>query len=508
MPKKIDRSVSQICGEDMAIQLISLRYKSNSSNHLNSRFPNTVETNMLIAKVYDKLTRFHTTFRSYQMSSSVKVPKGTRDSTPSQTALRNYLFKVIVDTFKKHGAVEIDTPVFELKQTLTDKYGDDSKLIYDLADQGGELLSLRYDLTVPLARYVAMNKIDNIKRFHIAKVYRRDNPSMSRGRFREFYQCDFDICGSYDVPLPDVECCKVVCEIFNKLNIGEFRARINHRKVLNAMMEASGVPDTLHRTCASSIDKMDKTDWLEIRNELISKSIEPESVDQLERFVNFRGGPELVDRLLTTYSDSKLFKEGLLELKSFFEYAKALNILHLIEFDLSLARGLDYYTGMIFEFVMTENGSVGSVAGGGRYDNLIGVFMKKNQIVPAVGISVGVERIMAILEQRLTDDKRPRTKDSDVLVVSPSPNLLNDKLSIATRLWDAEISAEIQYKKKENLLRCFQYCESNHIPFVVIVGDEELKERNVIIKTMSTRDQVVVKIDELVSELKKLIDSK
>merc|ERR1719273_3053309 len=150
-----------------------------------------------------------------------------------------------VKMFKIHGAVTIDTPVFELKEVLTGKYGEDSKLIYDLKDQGGEILALRYDLTVPFARDVAMNKVEKIKRYQIAKVYRRDNPSMSRGRYREFYQCDFDIAGQYDEMLPDAECIKIVKEILSSLNLGQFVIKINHRKILDGIFELCGVPSAM-----------------------------------------------------------------------------------------------------------------------------------------------------------------------------------------------------------------------------------------------------------------------
>lgn len=156
----------------------------------------------------------------------LKTPKGTRDYSPRQMAVREKVFDVIIRCFKRHGAEVIDTPVFELKETLTGKYGEDSKLIYDLKDQGGELLSLRYDLTVPFARYLAMNKLTNIKRYHIAKVYRRDNPAMTRGRYREFYQCDFDIAGQFDPMIPDAECLKIMCEILSSLQIGVFSSRL------------------------------------------------------------------------------------------------------------------------------------------------------------------------------------------------------------------------------------------------------------------------------------------
>lgn len=187
-----------------------------------------------------------------------KIPKGTRDFIPIQMALRKKAFKTITDVFLKHGAVEIDTPVFELKETLTGKYGEDSKLIYDLQDQGGELLSLRYDLTVPFARYLALKNISNIKRFHIAKVYRRDNPALSKGRFREFYQCDFDIAGNYDLMLPDAEVIKVLDEILTNLCLGEFVIKVNSRKLLDAMVELSGAPKQKFKQICSSIDKLDK----------------------------------------------------------------------------------------------------------------------------------------------------------------------------------------------------------------------------------------------------------
>lgn len=187
-----------------------------------------------------------------------KLPKGTRDFTPYQMALRKKAFKIITEVFLKHGAVEIDTPVFELKETLTGKYGEDSKLIYDLQDQGGELLSLRYDLTVPFARYLALKNITNIKRYHIAKVYRRDNPAMAKGRFREFYQCDFDIAGTYDTMLPDSEVIKVVDEILTNLGLGPFVIKVNNRKLLDAMVELSGAPKQKFKQICSSIDKLDK----------------------------------------------------------------------------------------------------------------------------------------------------------------------------------------------------------------------------------------------------------
>jgi len=188
----------------------------------------------------------------------LKTAKGTRDFQPDQMAIREKVMKKIVDVFKCHGAVTIDTPVFELKEVLTGKYGEDSKLIYDLKDQGGEILAMRYDLTVPFARYCAMNKIMNIKRYQIAKVYRRDNPSISRGRYREFYQCDFDIAGQYDPMVPDAECVKIVKDILKAMEVGNFVIKVNHRQILDGIFEVCGVATDMFRTICSSVDKLDK----------------------------------------------------------------------------------------------------------------------------------------------------------------------------------------------------------------------------------------------------------
>ena len=214
-------------------------------------------------------------------------------------AIKEQAFDIIKGVFKKHGATEIDTPVFELKETLTGKYGEDSKLIYDLEDQGGELLALRYDLTVPFARFMAEKGLTSLKRFHIAKVYRRDQPQMSKGRFREFYQCDFDIAGSYSPMLPDAEVLAVVCEILTKLDIGSFVLKLNHRKFLDAMIELSGCEKRKFKSICSSIDKLDKEPWEKVQIELIQqKGLTKQMTDNLYKFVQLRGQPwELLNKL-------------------------------------------------------------------------------------------------------------------------------------------------------------------------------------------------------------------
>mmetsp|Transcript_15962 Transcript_15962/g.20971 ORF Transcript_15962/g.20971 Transcript_15962/m.20971 type:complete len:276 (-) Transcript_15962:193-1020(-) len=232
-----------------------------------------------------------------------KTPLGMKDYKPEEMAVREKVFNLIKDVFKSHGAVSIETPVAELKATLTGKYGEDSKLIYDLADQGGEILALRYDLTVPFARFCAQHNIKNIKRYHIARVYRRDRPVMSKGRYREFYQCDIDIAGEYESMVPDAECVKIVSEILTKCNLGDFKVKVNHRKILDGIFSVCGVPEELFRPICSAVDKLDKMDWEDVKKEMVQKGISEECADMIGGYVSNKGGKDIVQRLL---ADNKL----------------------------------------------------------------------------------------------------------------------------------------------------------------------------------------------------------
>jgi histidyl-tRNA synthetase len=274
---------------------------------------------------------------------------------------------------------------------LTGKYGEDSKLIYDLADQGGEILAIRYDLTVPFARYCAMNKISNIKRYHMAKVYRRDNPSILRGRLREFYQCDFDIAGEYDPMIPDAECVKIVNEILTAVDVGKFVIKVgpascpnlmkcvplfqvNHRKILDGIFEVCGVAADMFRCICSAVDKLDKSPWEEVRQEMVEeKGLAGEAADRIGEYVRMAGGPELVEQLVAgPLAGSATARAGLEDMRLLLAYCKLYGCGEVVSFDLSLARGLDYYTGVIYEAVLLggpgvgEEVAVGSVAGGGR----------------------------------------------------------------------------------------------------------------------------------------------
>jgi histidyl-tRNA synthetase len=402
--------------------------------------------------------------------------------------IRDKIFATITDVFKRHGAVTIDTPVFELKEILAGKYGEDSKLIYDLADQGGEICSLRYDLTVPFARWLAMNRdIQNIKRYHIAKVYRRDQPAMTKGRMREFYQCDFDIAGTYDPMLPDAEIVRIVTEVFEGLGWkGRYTIKLNHRKILDGIFEVCGVPTDKIRTISSAVDKLDKLPWAEVRKEMTEeKGLAEEVADKIGEYVVQKGQKDLLTKLQAdpTLTANASMKAGLDDMVLLFNYLEAFDSLANVSFDLSLARGLDYYTGVIFEIV-TEGSAplattstataappkppkkpshskpgadfdedrssdpsvgVGSIAAGGRYDNLVGMFSGKNQI-PCVGISFGVDRIFSITKARMAAESgaaQVRNNEVDVYVMAFGgkgfTGLLKERMAVCTQLWDAGI---------------------------------------------------------------------
>ena len=372
-------------------------------------------------------------------------------------------------------------PVFELKEILSGKYGEDSKLIYDLSDQGGELCSLRYDLTVPFARWLAMNSsIQNIKRYHIAKVYRRDQPAMTKGRMREFYQCDFDIAGQYDPMLPDAEILRIVCEVFTGLGWdGKYSIKINHRMILDGIFAVCGVPEEKIRTISSAVDKLDKSPWEEVRKEMVEeKGLSENVADRIWEFVQRKGGRDVLQYLQgeeSLKSNTSMVK-GMEDMELLFAYLEAFGVLDKVEFNLSLARGLDYYTGVIFE-VVTEGSAppaasgvkasrppkreksnnadedrsndpsvgVGSVAAGGRYDGLVGMFSGKAQI-PCVGISFGVDRIFSITKARMEADSAAasvRSNEVDVYVMAFGgkgfTGLLKERMEICKLLWDAGI---------------------------------------------------------------------
>ncbi|TIB32037.1 hypothetical protein E3P86_03220 [Wallemia ichthyophaga] len=476
---------------------------------------------------------------------NLKTPKGTKDWSPLEMSVREHIFSTITQVFKKHGGVTIDTPVFELKEILAGKYGEDSKLIYDLQDQGGELCSLRYDLTVPFARYLAANSTPSIKRYHIAKVYRRDQPAMTKGRMREFYQCDFDVAGSFDPMIPDSEVLTVLSEILTNLNVGPFTIKVNHRKILDGIFELSGVPQDKIRTISSAVDKLDKLPWEEVKKEMTDeKGLEGQVADRIGEYVKLSGSRDLLEKLK---ADAKMqsndsAKKGIEEMELLFNYLEIFGVLPQLSFDLSLARGLDYYTGVIYEAVVegsraptlapaataapagtktqpkdvkhtgTKKGSkdaeskheteidesqigVGSIAAGGRYDELVGMF--------AGG---GAKDQIPCVEQQAS-----RAKQTEVYVMAIGDGLLKERMQIAKKLWDNNIKAEFFYKSKPKLPKQFEVVDKEQIPFGLLLAPREWNEGQVRVKEQRGKEEGggngdLIKIDDLIPELSKLED--
>jgi histidyl-tRNA synthetase len=466
----------------------------------------------------------------------LKVPKGTKDWSDKDMILREQIFSTITRVFKAHGGVTLDTPVFELREILAGKYGEDSKLIYDLKDQGGELCSLRYDLTVPFARWLAMNpQVTAIKRFHIAKVYRRDQPAMTKGRMREFYQCDFDVAGTFESMVPDAEVLRITKEVLEALDIQDFTIKLNHRKILDGIFEVCGVPEDKTRTISSAVDKLDKLPWSDVRKEMIDeKGLDAEAADKIGEYVVLSGDHTLLQQLQQDerLKSSKKACEGLAEMDTLFRYLRVMQVLPRIKFDLSLARGLDYYTGIIYEAVTAASApkvmpsssssskpvdkdadrseddsvGVGSIAAGGRYDNLVGMFTGKKQGVPCVGISIGVERVFSLLRARST---AMRSNEVEVLVMSiGKTGLLEERMACCAKLWEAGLNAEFVYKRKPQLRQQFDYADKAGIPVGVILGDQEVADGTVKVKLLNTgesNDGETVPQSEMANAIKALL---
>ncbi|KAF7721045.1 Cytoplasmic and mitochondrial histidine tRNA synthetase [Apophysomyces ossiformis] len=447
----------------------------------------------------------------------LKTPKGTKDYNEKEMVVREKMFLAVKEIFKKHGAVAIDTPAFELKDVLANKYGEDSKLIYDLAVQGGEACSLRYDLTVPFARFMAMHGKtyqQQMRRYQIAKVYRRDQPAMTKGRLREFYQCDFDIAGQYDPMIPDAEILRILCEALDALDIGSFTIRLNHRKILDAIFEVCGVPEPAIRSISSAVDKLDKLPWEEVQREMTEqKGLEPAVADKIGAYIRLQGGQQsLLDQLR---EDENLMKnknaiEGLADMELLFGFLDALGIRDKVTIDLSLARGLDYYTGIIYEAI-TIDGEVGSIAAGGRYDNLVGMFGGRNSKgkpslqIPCIGVSIGIERIFSILMAR--QNSEIKSNESEVYVVSVGDGLLKERMQILRELWDAGIKASFMLKNKPKLEKQWAACRKDQIPLAVIIGPDEINRNEIRLKDMRFKDEsqgsgIVVKRSNMIATLK------
>ncbi|KAJ4532646.1 Cytoplasmic and mitochondrial histidine tRNA synthetase [Exophiala dermatitidis] len=491
----------------------------------------------------------------------IKNPKGTRDWSGEDVDLLEDILAQISRVFRRHGGKKLDTPVFEREEVLKGKYGEDSKLIYDLKDQGGELLSLRYDLTVPFARWLAMNaNIKSYKRFAISKVYRRDQPAIAKGRMREFYQCDIDFAGASDPMMADSEVIAIIVEVFESLEWnGRYTIKLNDRRILDGLFEVCGVPEDKIRAISSAVDKLDKMPWEEVKKEMVeTKGLDEVVADKIQTYVTRKGGRDLLEDLQkdeALMSNAKA-KKGVEEMEILMDYLSAWGALDKISFDLSLARGLDYYTGVIYEVItegsapVTANGSevakevqkqgkkekkvldededrsndpsvgIGSVAAGGRYDHLVERF-RPNADLPCVGVSFGVDRIFSITKARIAKGETFSYISSnapDVYIMAFGgggfDGMAKQRIEIAKLLLDAGLKVEFTYKKKPKPQVQFKNAEQAGAPFAVILGEDEQAKGEVRVKEMGLPDGhpekegVLVKIADLAAEVTKRVEMK
>ncbi|KAI5191050.1 histidyl-tRNA synthetase [Nematocida sp. AWRm77] len=447
----------------------------------------------------------------------LKTAKGTKDYAGAEKTKIDKIIEIAERAYKKRGGVPLDTPVFELKEVLTNKYGEDSKLIYDLADQGGELCSLRYDLTVPFARYLAQTKTIKIKRYQTGKVYRRDQPAFAQGRYREFVQSDFDIVGDYEDMTADAEVVSAACEILGGLSDAmnsRFVLRINHRGLVNSLMEVCGVQESLWKTIGSSIDKLDKQAWEEIAAEMASKGLAQESIEQIKEGISRQGSLELIEELKAApLGKTEAGARALKDLERLYELLVLYGVDSYVSVDLSLIRGLDYYTGLIMEgcYLTEDPMDRCSVIAGGRYDGLVSSMFqaenaykkKQKDVAPVkcVGVSLGVTRLSSLIP---TPGKYAHTQ---VLVCSNASNMTNERVRVCTLLRNEGISAEYFMGTASNLARQIEYGTRHSIPVFVAIRREDLEKSMYYVMwgTQEDKHRELVSAENLASFVSSLI---
>lgn len=452
------------------------------------------------------------------MAQTPSIPKGTRDYSPEVMVKRNYIFDTIKSVFKLYGYIPLETPAMENLSTLMGKYGEEGdKLLFKILNSGdfignipeNELLEknsvkltnkiaekgLRYDLTVPFARFVVQHQNEltfPFKRYQIQPVWRADRPQ--KGRYREFYQCDVDVVGS-DSLLHEVELIQMVDEVYRRLKIN-VRLLINNRKILAGIAEIIGYPDQL-TDITVAIDKMDKIGLENVNAELREKGITEEAIAKLQPILDLQGdNDEKLEKLRSILKDSATGLKGVEELTVVFDYIKELGIGTEIKLDLTLARGLSYYTGAIFE-VKALDAEIGSITGGGRYDDLTGIFGLKN--MSGVGISFGADRIFDVMNQ-LDLFPKDNTTTTQILFVNFGSKEERYCLPLLKELRAAGINAEI-YPEAAKMKKQMGYADKKGIPFVALVGENEMQEGVVSLKNMTTGEQTNVTVAELVKTL-------
>jgi len=451
------------------------------------------------------------------------IPKGTRDFSPEEMRKRNFIFDTLKNVFRLYGYQQIETPSMENLSTLTGKYGEEgdqllfkilnsriheSKNKEDLLNEfslsleksrNTEVLTeraLRYDLTVPFARYVVQHREEitfPFKRFQMQPVWRADKPQ--KGRYREFYQCDVDVVGS-DSLLNEAELIQIIDEGFKKLGVRTI-IKINNRKILSGIAEVIDQPDKI-TDITVAIDKLDKIGIEKVNDELIERGISKSSIIKLQPLFELSGNNvEKLDKLRQWLALSPIGLKGIDELQTVFDYMKSLEIFTRVELDLTLARGLNYYTGAIFE-VKALDVEIGSICGGGRYDNLTGIFGLPD--VSGVGISFGADRIYDVLNQ-LDVFPADAAQSTQVLFINFGEKEELHCLPIVQKLRKAGIKAEL-FPGNAKMKKQMAYADARKIPFVALVGEEEMQQQSISLKDMQAGNQIQLTLEELIAKLR------
>jgi len=429
------------------------------------------------------------------MPKEFKIAKGVKDWYGPDAMLRNEIKDILRRVFERYGYNPIETPMIERAETMNFKGGQEiKKEIFTLKDQGKRELALRFDQTLPLARFVASNKDIKFpfKRYVIGEVFRDGPTQPEQGRYRVFTQCDVDILGVKDM-IAEAELLALAQDCFKELGLGNITVKINNRKLLDGILEYAGVPDKDKFNTIIILDKMDKIGIEGVKNEI--KSLLPkETVDRLISAITKAKNNNETYKKLTAIISSKNGKQGLNEIKQLLDYSNSLNF---IEFDPSLARGLDYYTGTTIEVFLKDKSVVKSaVLAGGRFDNMIGDFSGRKEEIPAVGFSFGLERVAMILK-----DAKKNIKSSTTQLYLIPINTAKECLKIAHSLRNQGLNVDMDLKGKK-MGQAITYADSLGIPYVGIVGENELKEDSITIKNLKTREQKKIKISEVYKYLK------
>ncbi len=441
------------------------------------------------------------------MGNEITIPSilpGFMELLPADQMLFNKMLDTIRNTYEKFGFIPLDTPLIEKSEILLAKSGGETeKQIYRFT-KGDNDISLRFDLTVPLARYVAQHYNDltfPFRRYHIGKVYRGERPQ--KGRFREFYQCDIDIIGNESLSvINEAEILSVIYSTFKALGFDDFTMRINNRKVLNGFFEGLGISDKAG--VLRAVDKLDKIGEQQVAKELSELGLDEAAIDGILKFLGTKGSSKhVIESLKAIQTANPMFLQGVEELEKVCGYIGYFGIPGKnFELDLTIARGLDYYTGTIYETVLDKYPGIGSVCSGGRYDSLAGNYTNKK--LPGVGISIGLTRLFYQLREAGILGAAKKSTPTRLLII-PMDNTMNDALDISTKVRGNGIPTEV-YFNEGKIARKFTYADKLGIPYVIVVGEDEIKSGLFKLKDMATGEQETLKLDDIINKIGNMED--